>query len=812
MNSPQPKVLKGHEAAKTVDIGITAQVDPNLLMDFPANIARQFGVIPLYMVGSYLVLASKDHLLPHQLEELSRHLGVTIHAIPCHVPGFAVVLESLFTKPEPGRKIEEFNQDYQKQNTRFKTLGEILCELGLLSGEELPENLAIQLRDYDLDPSVYIDRRVLDLMPEPFARRHNVLPLGKTDGNMMIATTQQLSPAALAEIRALSALTPRPVILENDEALNAAIDDCYSRRQQFGLQQMRLGKLLLSTGLVNEQLLEACLLEQKKTREDLIDLLIKRGHVAEDEIYACPKDLRCEFRRFKTTDIDLELSNLIPQKFAEWHLVLPLRLVAEVLEVALADPTDLKVMDMLGTVASAKGYTLKPLLSVPRLIRQGIDYAYKFRDLINETVDVESVAEPLEESRPELALSNDMPAIRRILNKVLYMAVMEGASDVHIENLEAEVRVRFRVDGILHARGIPITKENIQKIISLLKIDAGLDITEHRRAQDGSFKKRIDKNRFLDFRINAHATEFGEDAVIRILDGSRNLTALDKLDFPAAMSGRYLDFVENPQGLILFTGPTGSGKSTTLYSTLSYLNRGDKKIVTAEDPVEYYVNGICQYQVNEAIGNSFAELARRFLRKDPDIILIGEIRDEETAEACLRAALTGHLVFSTLHTNNTIGVIQRLRDLGVESSSIGEALLAVVGQRLARRVCNECRTSYQPDAELLSHFYEVTPPEPKNYEQGIGCPACNSTGYRGRVALYEFWDLSTESRQAIAAGSSERLVSEIAYRSGLMPLLKDGLRKVHEGITTLEELRRVVPLDEIRRYWDSKQYQHALHS
>lgn len=789
---------------KTIDVSITVHIDSNLLMDFPADVARDFRVIPLQGGRNYFLLATQDHLPPHQLKELRQRLGLRIELIRCHIPGFSAILESLCEKARNGRKIEELNQLLEKQETKPQELGKIFADLGLLSSEELPQNLKGQLgeKNLPLDVSLLIESQILESVPESMARHYKVLPLTRIGSELVLASAHHLGDSVLEEIRALTKLTPRPVSVHIDE-LTVAIDRCYHPRQRFGLQFTRLLEILMSRGLITGDQLETCLLKQKESKENLRDLLVKDGYVTEDALYSCLSEvLGCDFRRFNTSDIDVKLSHLVSQKFATRHLVLPLSLNAQtrVLEVAIADPTDLKVMDMLESVTSAYGYRMKPLLSLPSTILQGIDYTYNFRGLVDDSVEMETVSAPSEESaRRDLVLSEDLPAIRRIANQLLYTAILERASDVHIENLEARVRVRFRTDGILREHNTPINKENVLKIISVLKIDAGLDITEHRRAQDGVFKKRIGKDRFVDFRIDAHATEFGEDAVIRILDPSKNLLSLERLGFPNQMLKIYLSLIENPQGLILITGPTGSGKSTTLYSTLSHLNRGDKKIVTAEDPVEYYLDGICQYQVNESIGNTFAEYGRRFLRKDPDIILIGEIRDEMTAQACLRAALTGHLVFSTLHTNHSLGAIQRLRDLA-ESSAVAEALLAVIGQRLARRTCTQCRKAYQPDAAMISDFYPNGPPAGTTFLRGNGCSTCKSTGYCGRIGLYEFWQLNSEAREAIIAGAGEGQIREITLRSCLMPLLDDALRKVHGGVTTLEELRRVLPLEQIRSY------------
>ncbi|HEY2932734.1 MAG TPA: ATPase, T2SS/T4P/T4SS family [Acidobacteriota bacterium] len=803
MMSPQRQPSEANSAGTKIDVGISARIDPEMLSDFPIEIAREFRVLPLHKNGDSLILATDIQLRAEQLDELHRRLGYPFHVVRCDIAGFAATLDALSEKSPSSRKVEKMNRPPDRQKFEAKTFARILMDRGLVRTEELPHSLIDTLREHGiaLAPATFIDRRVMDLMPETVARRYKILPIGRVENNFLVATHSNQNAAGLAEVRGITGLSPVPLYFEMD-VIEASIEKCYRRRQQLALQRMLVAKELIS----REQL-HACLKIQAGTNDSLSELLVKQGYVTEDAIYACLSEtLGYEYRRFKTADIDLEASHLVSRKFAEVHCALPLALDRKnrVLEVAVTDPTDLKVMDILKAVASGHGYRLKTVLASPSSVRQGIDYTYNFRGATEETEELETVATTTEDtSRPEL-IDEDMPAIRRIANKVLYMAVMEGASDVHIENLESRVRVRFRIDGILHERNSPINKDNIRKITSLLKIDAGLDITEHRRAQDGVFKKKIDRNRFLDFRINAHATEFGEDAVIRILDASKNLLSLDKLGLPPQMLKMYVKLVENPEGLILFTGPTGSGKSTTLYSTLNHLNSGEKKIVTAEDPVEYYLDGICQYQVNEPIGNTFAEQARRFLRKDPDIILIGEIRDEDTAEACFRAALTGHLVFSTLHTANSLGVVQRLRDLGVEPSSLGEALLAVIAQRLARRNCLHCRKPYHPDPGLMSDFYTDELPVKAAYQRGTGCSHCNGTGYKGRIGLYEFWYITDEARMAISSGGREGQIPEIAYRTGLMPLMEDGMRKVHDGVTTLEELRRVVPLEEIRRFANFK--------
>ena len=590
--------------------------------------------------------------------------------------------------------------------------------------------------------------------------------------------------------------------------LQDTLTSCYQVPQRRERRQMWLGEILISRGLITRQQLDTCLTAQSGSREKLGHLLVEGGHITEDALYPIlAEKLGMEYKRFEQQDVDYQLTYLVSERFAARNLILPLRLDydEEVLEVAISDPTNLQVRDMLESVAETQGTELKLVLSGPTRLRQSISYSYNYHrqmevdleDLEIETdVDLEEA-----EDRSEITVTEELPKMRRILNKLLYEAVTGGASDIHIENLETRTQVRFRIDGILDERITPINKGNIQKIISVLKIDSGLNIAERRRAQDGVFKMRIGKERNIDFRINVHATQFGEDAVIRVLDRARNLLGLADLGFAPDVQARYESLVTNPQGLILITGPTGSGKTTTLYSSLEHLNHGEKKIVTAEDPVEYHLDGITQYQVNVHIGNTFAEYTRRFLRKDPDIILVGEIRDDETAISCIRAAMTGHLVFSTLHTNDAVAVVQRLRDLGLDASSLADALLCVIQQRLARRNCSDCRKPYTPDPQTLREFYPGgNIPEQARFVRGTGCSACHGKGLRGRVGLYEFWEIKRHTRQVIGSGGNETSVRGSADEHGLQSLVADALRKVYSGLTTLEELRRVVPVEQIRHY------------
>jgi type IV pilus assembly protein PilB len=818
-NAQQPSSEDEFAPDEKVEFQLSVQVDPDLIKNFPADVAQDFGVLPLGRFGEKsLVLAADEELSPARLKQLRKRLdGQLVHIVPSSGSEVRALADGVFNPDgasqkkgqpaplvpaeEPDPEVLEYAEQ-SKYNTEPKKLSEILVGLGFLSKKELKSHLKEQ-KDKDhphFDPSAFIDPKILRLIPEKLARDHQILPLKRVLSDLLVASSGYPDASLVAEIRQVTGLMPK-LVLTDAEELEAGIKECYERRHYLRAEEMRLGDYLLAQGFIDQNQLDVCLREQKTSKEKLGELLVRHGYVSEDVtfIYLAEK-LGYEYRRFSTADIDLELSKLISERFAQRNLVLPLAVDYETneVEVAMVEPYDLKVIDSLKSLLDHHGYTLTPVLSSPANLKEGIGYLYNFQGLVEDEVEMETIAMDAEHDRKDLVATEDIPQIRRIINQVLYRAVVEGASDIHIENLENRIRVRFRLDGLLQERKTTITKDNVRSVISVFKVDAGLDITEHRRSQDGVFKMSIGRGRFVDFRINLHTTDFGQDAVIRILDTSKNLLPLEALGCPPEMLERYLLLVENPQGLILLTGPTGSGKSTTLYSTLAHLNSAEKKIVTAEDPVEYYLDGICQYKVNEAIGNTFAEYARRFLRKDPDIVLIGEIRDEATAEACFRAAMTGHLVFSTLHTNDSVGALQRLANLGVDNAIAGEAILAVMAQRLARRVCTKCRQHYGPDRALLSLFYPDGRPDDVEFVSGAGCAACDYLGFKGRLGLYEYWELNPET--VLAIHNEPGNVREMARRTGLMSMVKDGLDKVQQGITTLEELRRVVPLDQIRNY------------
>jgi type IV pilus assembly protein PilB len=799
---------------KAIEVRLGVFVDAEVLQILSRELAEKYRIIPLRCLGRGLLVGSDGELSRDAVQHLTHVVGRPVASIPCEFGDVEDTIKALYA-PGPGhRRIgeiltsenlvteSELSDALERQAVDPKPLGQIFLELGMISEEELNRVLADQERTNNpsLLPSLFLDPQLTQSLPESVAQQHQVLPITISGDELVVATATHLESSTAAELTSLTGRNLHPIPAVPEE-VRPAIEQLYGRLRRRRAKELRLGEVLIEEGLISQTQLDTCLAEQKRSGKKLGEILMAKGCVGEDAVLSVVANkLGCEYRRFATSEIDLDLSRFLPQRFAEQNHVLMLERDSKAsgVLVAMADPADLSLRDILDGILAPHNLSVKPVLAAPGNIEAGIAYSYRSRGLIDASEEIETIT--TKAGGQDLESSVHTPEIKRMVNQLLYSAVVESASDIHIENLETSVGVRFRVDGVLEDRVTPISKENIANVISILKVDSGLDIAERRRSQDGVFKKRIGKDRFIDFRINVHATPFGEDAVIRILDRDKNLLSLEKLGFAESTLQTYLRLVENPQGLILFTGPTGSGKTTTLYSTLTYLNKGNRKIVTAEDPIEYVLTGISQYQVNETIGNTFDDYARRFLRKDPDIILIGEIRDNKTARACVNAAMTGHLVFSTLHTNDSVGVVRRLQNLDVAPSLIGDSLILVVSQRLARRICPHCRDPYTPSERLLHDFYPRGVPEGLEFVRGLGCEACRHKGFRGRVGLYEFWEVHPEARRLISRGAPEDEIREIALSEGMRVLLADALAKVAAQQTTLEELSRVVSIDQLQRY------------
>ena len=552
----------------------------------------------------------------------------------------------------------------------------------------------------------------------------------------------------------------------------------------------RLGDLLIQEGLITSDQLKQALAEQRQTGHRLGYILVKQNLIDEVEITkALARQLRMPAVDLSRFEPDAKLVRLIPADVARKHLVMPLRRDGRNLTVAMADPSDLSVLQDIKFITR---FDIFPVIAGEYSLRNLIDKHFdngdqqQLSDLLHEveeSADGLEVVEDQEEETLTQAQINDAPVVK-LINGILGEAVKRGASDIHVEPFEHELRVRFRIDGALHEIMKPPIKMKAA-LTSRIKILAQLNIAERRIPQDGRIKLKL-ANRVIDFRVSTLPVLFGEKIVLRILDKGNLTLDLTKFGFEVKAEQDLMKAILNPYGMVLVTGPTGSGKTTTLYSSLQRINTMDTNIMTAEDPVEYNLGGINQVQVRPEIGLTFASALRAFLRQDPNIIMIGEIRDLETGGIAIKAALTGHLVLSTLHTNDAPSTITRLIDMGIEAFNVASAVNLVAAQRLVRRICNECKAPATYTKEEIQSL--GTDLDTVRFMKGTGCDSCGGSGYRGRQGLYEVMALSPELRRMILRGASVEELRNQAVREGMLTLRMDGIKKVERGITTLEEV------------------------
>ena len=613
----------------------------------------------------------------------------------------------------------------------------------------------------------------------------------------------------------------------------------------------KIGEILLKANLITNDQLQQALQEQKRSGERLGSLLVKMGFLAEEDI------LSCLSKQFGVPAIDLETFQIegsvletIPINTAKKYTVIPISRVGGTLTLAMADPSDIFAIE---DIKFMTNFNIEPVVASERAILEAIDTQYSqkpkkrvaaqsaqqqqqqqqqkkeeassidykdftfkeddleqsgidenieapavniddFEQMVKGAVDQVEVVEEEDETVNPLEAEN-APVIK-LVNGILLNAIKRKVSDIHIEPYEKAYRVRYRLDGDLHqVMGLPLSLKNA--ITSRVKIMANLDIAEKRLPQDGRIKLKIGKRKDMDYRVSVLPTLFGEKIVMRLLDKSNLQLDMTKLGFEPVSLERFKKAIESPFGMVLVTGPTGSGKTTTLYSALSSLNTPDINIMTAEDPVEFNLMGINQVQMHDEIGLNFAAALRSFLRQDPDVILVGEIRDFETAETGIKAALTGHLVLSTLHTNDAPSTVSRLLNMGVEPFLVASSVLLIVAQRLLRKLCSECKQikkvpqEVPRDVLVRSGFSEQEAEEITQVWGPKGCPVCGNGGYKGRIALYEVMIMSASIREMVLQGASTDELRKKASEEGMLTLRQSGLQKVRDGMTSVEEVLKV---------------------
>jgi type IV pilus assembly protein PilB len=570
---------------------------------------------------------------------------------------------------------------------------------------------------------------------------------------------------------------------------------------------LRIGELLLKERRITPEQLQEALTYQKAHGGKLGSALVKLGFVRDDDItgllskqYGVPSINLTQF------EIDPAIIKLIPLETTQKYQIVPLSRVGATLTIAMTDPTNVFAMD---DIKFMTGYNIEPVVAAESAVQEAIQKYYAVPKSEPSALEIASqaltdmpggldseveVLEDLDEiSVDALARQGEEAPVVRLVNVLLMSAISKGASDIHIEPYEKEYRVRYRIDGVLYNIMNPSLKFR-DAIASRVKIMSKLDIAEKRLPQDGRIKIRYNdqgRSKELDFRVSVLPTLFGEKIVLRLLDRDKLMLDMSGLGFEPEPLARFEAAIQRPWGMVLVTGPTGSGKTNTLYSSISRLNKADTNIMTAEDPVEFNLVGINQVQIKENIGLTFAASLRAFLRQDPNIILVGEIRDFETAEIAVKAALTGHLVLSTLHTNDAPGTISRLMNMGIEPFLVSSSVNLICAQRLVRRICPHCKQENPtPPAALLKIGYSAEDARSIVPRHGLGCEKCNGTGYKGRVGLYEVMEVTDGLRELILVGASGLELRRKAIEEGMISLRGSGLQKIKDGVTTVEEVLR----------------------
>jgi type IV pilus assembly protein PilB len=567
------------------------------------------------------------------------------------------------------------------------------------------------------------------------------------------------------------------------------------------MAQRKLGQILVDLGHINDDQLWDILEEQKQSPGTVIgQVAVRMGLITQAQVTeALAEQWGMPVVNLEETNIQPNVLEIVPQTMAEMYHIMPISLKNGVLTVAMADPQNVGALDDLRNFL---GHEIRGAVSSGPDVEAAIAKYYADREeSIEDVIESMSTDEDAEKKIRGYDLASDeemsdAQPIKKLLNMVMLLAIRDQASDIHFEPFEDEFKIRVKADGVLYEM-VPPPRHLANAIVSRIKVMSNLDIAERRLPQDGRIELNVGGNN-VDLRVSVLPTLFGEAVVMRVLD--RTVVALDlnKIGMDAALLSQFRKVLHRPNGIMLVTGPTGSGKTTTLYSALNELNDTETKIITSEDPIEYDIEGIIQVPVNPDVGVTFANVLRAILRHDPDKILVGEIRDYETAEIAVQSSLTGHMVFSTLHTNDAPSAITRLRDMGVPAFLITATVEAILAQRLVRRICTECRTQFSPSDELLMELQlPLNTARKYKFYYGKGCPRCNNSGYKGRIGIYEFLIMSDEIRDAIAAEASGDDIRDIARQQGMTTLREAGLKLIFDGLTTIDEIVRETVVEDV---------------
>jgi type IV pilus assembly protein PilB len=752
------------------------EVDSEAIDSIDEAKLRKYRALPLRYEGDNLVIAMSDPNDLYALEDLRMIAGSQIKPVVVTEEDLQGALDHLF-----GAEDEE---SVDGETDDAEASAQDLDEMTTVSDKETPDETSEDRAEGSEITEASSVAAVRD--PEDAGGKE---PYSETEESISSAG-ESVAEASAAEDYAPEREDPEGV--ENRSSFEVNERHRGSPRTLSG--KGKVGEILVAENKITEEQLRRAEALQEEDSRDLSEVLLSLGHVDKTDLMrATARRLNIEFIELRESDVDRSLLRMVDQRVLRKHGVMPLRLEDEKLHVAMSDPKDLYALEDIRMIT---GYSVVPVAAVSDDVRRVQNRLISIGEDVSEFLE-EAASEGELESNGEVQLDTgageDEAPIIRLVSSILQQAVGEEASDIHIEPQAQEVKVRFRVDGVLR-EVMSVPKKLRDGVIARLKVVADLNIAERRVPQDGRFSVRISGNK-IDLRVATIPTAFGEKVVLRLLDTASVAADLTKLGFSEAAFERYEKVFRRPYGAILVTGPTGSGKSTTLYATLNELNSPENNIITVEDPIEYRIPGLNQMQVNPKAGLTFASGLRSILRADPDIIMIGEIRDVETAKISVESSMTGHLVLATLHTNNAPGALTRLTEMGVEPFLISSAVDCVIAQRLARRLCEECKQPAELEREYLEEIefpFDSISEEDVNFYKAVGCDRCGGTGYRGRLGLYELLVITESVRELVLSRASTNEIARVAEEEGMIHLKEDGLGKAAQGITSVEEILRTV--------------------
>lgn len=783
--------------------------NPEVSKIIPSFLTKFYKFIPLKVENKTLHIGFILPIKPAAVDDIVLITGYSVVPYILDISSEEISKEEIVLDISQEKIVEENVNVLGEEKTielkeeELESIGEIIEEIPQVEENEKGEEKVIELREEDLESIDKIVEEVQKLEFEELEEKR------ETDEKIFEVKEEELEniEKIIEEVREIQEEDRKEVSKSKliMEKIIGAVRDTLPKGE-ISLREERatriprrklLGEILIEEGIITKEQLEIALEESHKKAKPLGETLLELKYINDYQLaQVLSAQLGFPFKSLKDIKIDPEVAKLINFNKAKQDLILPLYKENNRIIVAMVDPANIMALDDIKMITKSE---VEPIV-VPRSeFLEAINRLWKsqeIEEIIEEFIKVEEEEEqPLEVSEEDIRKESGPTA--KLVNSLLLDAVNQGASDIHIEPTEKGLRIRFRIDGILHeVEKLP--KKFQAPVISRIKIISDMDIAERRVPQDGRIKMIIKGNTY-DFRVSTLPGVFGEKVVLRILGRSEISLSLESLGFSEENYKKYVKMLKTPYGIILVTGPTGSGKSTTLYASLNMINSPDINIITVEDPVEYQLPGIHQVQVNPKAGLNFANALRSILRQDPDVILVGEIRDEETARIAIQAALTGHLVLSTLHTNDAPSAVTRLIDMGIEPFLISSSLLGAVAQRLVRKICPKCKISYEPTSEELEILKSNLPNnvDVKNITlyKGTGCSYCNNRGYKGRTAIHEIMVIDDDIRELIIKKVSKETIRETARKKGMNTLREDGLLKVLNGITTIEEIMRVTAAD-----------------